>query len=197
MTEAEWLAATDPTPMLAFLRGRAGDRKFLLFGVECCRIITRNQPGVYPDVERVERLADGADNLAEVRAQWAVDGMGAVSYPERPADWCSAFVTLAPDRGLAEEETQDFPTSPQLVALFQELFGNPFRPVKRLKSWLTTDVRLLASGIYDEKAFDRLPILADALQDAGCTNNDILTHCRSGREHVRGCWALDLILGRE
>jgi hypothetical protein len=51
--------------------------------------------------------------------------------------------------------------------------------------------------IYDERAFNRMPILADALEEAGCTNKDILDHCRSGGEHVRGCWAVDLILGKE
>ena len=80
----------------------------------------------------------------------------------------------------------------------REVFGNPFRPVTVDPAWLTSDVRLLATGIYDEKAFDRLPILADALQDAGCDNDDILNHLRdTGATHVRGCWALDLVLGKE
>jgi hypothetical protein len=63
-------------------------------------------------------------------------------------------------------------------------------------AWRTTDVLLLARGIYEERAFDRMPILADALQDAGCTNNDLLAHLRDLQAtHVRGCWALDLVLG--
>jgi len=55
----------------------------------------------------------------------------------------------------------------------------------------------LAESIYDERAFDRMPILADALEEAGCANADILAHCRQPGEHVRGCWAVDLILGKE
>ena len=55
----------------------------------------------------------------------------------------------------------------------------------------------IAQGIYDERAFDRLPILADALEDAGCDNADILAHLRSPGPHVRGCWAVDLILGKK
>jgi hypothetical protein len=59
---------------------------------------------------------------------------------------------------------------------------------------LTRTVTNLAQAIYDDRAFDRMPILADALEDAGCTNQDILNHCRKPGVHVRGCWAVDLIL---
>lgn len=61
-------------------------------------------------------------------------------------------------------------------------------------AWNNTTVPRLAQAIYDGRAFDRLPILADTLEDAGCTDQDILAHCRSGGEHVRGCWVLDLLL---
>jgi hypothetical protein len=77
------------------------------------------------------------------------------------------------------------------------IFGNPFRPVTFDLSWLTSTVVALATGIYQDRAFDRMPILADALQDAGCENEDILNHCRGEGVHVRGCWLVDLILGKE
>ncbi|MBN9122373.1 MAG: hypothetical protein J0I06_25070 [Planctomycetes bacterium] len=77
----------------------------------------------------------------------------------------------------------------------REVFGNPFRPVD-VSPWLTSDVVALARGIYDERAFDRMPILADALQDAGCDNVNVLDHCRGPGEHVRGCWVIDLLLGK-
>ena len=64
-------------------------------------------------------------------------------------------------------------------------------------TWLTPDVVALARGIYAERAFDRLPILADALQDAGCDNADVLGHCRGPGPHARGCWVVDLVLGKE
>jgi hypothetical protein len=63
-------------------------------------------------------------------------------------------------------------------------------------AWLTPTVTSLAQAIYDERAFDRMPVLADALEDAGCTSTDMLEHCRGGGEHVRGCWVVDLILNK-
>ncbi len=85
----------------------------------------------------------------------------------------------------------------QVSPLIRDIFGNPFRPVAFDPAWRTSDVLLLARGIYDERAFDRMPILADALQDAGCTNDDILNHCRdTAQVHVRGCWVVDLVLGK-
>jgi hypothetical protein len=98
-----------------------------------------------------------------------------------------------------------------LCVLIRDIFGNPFRPVAVAPEWLSPTAVALARGIYDEKAFDRLPILADALQDAGCEDERLLGHCRTnGRgdggepaggsprsmPHVRGCWAVDLVLGR-
>jgi hypothetical protein len=82
--------------------------------------------------------------------------------------------------------------------LLHDIFGPlPFRDIASDTDWLTSTVVALARGIYDEKAFDRLPILADALEDAGCANDEILSHCRSADwEHVRGCWVVDLLLRR-
>jgi hypothetical protein len=84
--------------------------------------------------------------------------------------------------------------------LLRCIIGNPFRPVAVNADWLTWNngtVAKLAQNIYDDRAFDLLPILADALEEAGCTNQDILDHCRSGGEHVRGCWVVDALLGKE
>lgn len=82
------------------------------------------------------------------------------------------------------------------AALLRDLCGNPFRPAAVSPDWLTSTAVALARGVYDERAFDRLPILADALQDAGCDNDELLDHLRGPGPHVRGCWGLDLILGR-
>jgi hypothetical protein len=88
------------------------------------------------------------------------------------------------------------PQHPRQADLVRDIFGNPFRPVSLDPSWLTSTVRTLAEGIYAERAFDRLPILADALQDAGCADPDMLDHCRGSGSHVRGCWVVDLVLGK-
>jgi hypothetical protein len=82
------------------------------------------------------------------------------------------------------------------AALARDVFGNPFRPIAHNPSWLTSTAVSLAGGIYADRAFDRLPILADALQDAGCDDVDVLGHCRGPGPHVRGCWFVDLILGK-
>ncbi|HEY1186012.1 MAG TPA: hypothetical protein VGE74_00085 [Gemmata sp.] len=90
-------------------------------------------------------------------------------------------------------------TDPSILSeqLVRCIFGNPFQPVTADTAWLTSDVVALAHGIYDEKGFDRMPILADALQDAGCDNDAVLNHCRGDGPHCRGCWIVDLILGKE
>ena len=85
------------------------------------------------------------------------------------------------------------------TCLLRDIVGNPFRPVLLEPFWLAWNddtLRKMAQVIYDDRAFDRLPILADALEDAGCDSQDILDHCRSGGEHVRGCWVADLLLGK-
>jgi hypothetical protein len=86
-----------------------------------------------------------------------------------------------------------------IIPIVHEIFGNPFRPPPPLPAvsldWNDGTVRRIAQAIYEERAFDRLPILADALEEAGCTDADILNHCRQPGEHVRGCWVIDLIRG--
>ena len=88
------------------------------------------------------------------------------------------------------------PVAP-LTTLLRCIFGNPFRPVAFAPHWRSETAVSLATGIYDERAFDRLPILADALEEAGCDNADVLAHCRGDGPHARGCWVVDGVLGRE
>ena len=83
------------------------------------------------------------------------------------------------------------------IQLLRDIFGNPFRPVVGGLAWRDTNVQALAHAIYDESDFELLPVLADALEDAGETNAELLGHCREAHEHVQGCWALDFLLARK
>lgn len=74
--------------------------------------------------------------------------------------------------------------------------GNPFRPLTFDPAWRTETAVALATGIYAERAFDRLPILADSLEEAGCDNADVLAHCRGPGPHARGCWVVDGLLSK-
>ena len=84
-----------------------------------------------------------------------------------------------------------------LLRLFHCLFDGPDRSVRFLPEWRTATVQALAEGIYAQQTFDRLPILADALQDAGCDAADVLAHCRGPGPHARGCWVIDRVLARQ
>jgi len=82
--------------------------------------------------------------------------------------------------------------------LIYDIFGNPFRKVKFNKKWRTSTAVALAKQMHESRDFSAMPILADALQDAGCNNTDVLSHCRDEKQiHVRGCWVVDLVLGKE
>jgi hypothetical protein len=133
-----------------------------------------------------------AEALAEALND-AVQHAWEIHVPFVASRCCAAAYYLATG-GSAEARTREGRHQARLI---REIFGNPFRPVPLDPLWLTSDVQALARGIYEERAFDRMPILADALQDAGCTNEDVLNHCRDANAaHVRGCWVLDLLLGK-
>jgi hypothetical protein len=83
-----------------------------------------------------------------------------------------------------------------LRTLLRDIFGNPFRAVAFLPEWRTRTVVTLTRGMYESRDFGAIPILADALQDAGCDGDGLLNHCRSGGGHVRGCRVVDLVLGK-
>jgi hypothetical protein len=81
--------------------------------------------------------------------------------------------------------------------LIRDIYGNPFRTVVFDPRWRTSDTIGVAQAIYEDRAFGRLPILADALMDAGCDDEQVVSHCRGDGPHVRGCWVVDLVLGKE
>ncbi len=80
--------------------------------------------------------------------------------------------------------------------LLRDIFGNPFRRTLIAPAWQDGTVHRLAEVIYEERRFADLPLLADALQDAGCQEEAVLAHCQTTTPHVRGCWLIDALLGK-
>jgi hypothetical protein len=227
MTEAEWLAATDTYSMLEFLWEKASDRKSRLFAVACLRrpyyvvADVRHQRAILLAERMADETVDGSEwesvyqpALELWRATSAVLSAAQRSAPrgssevERmlDADMATAAGWACLERGweAAHQVTSvdwsgKYADEPQhQMTLLREIFGNPFRAVAFDPLRRTADVMILARGIYEEKAFARMPILADALQDAGCDRDELLNHLRDpNAAHVRGCWALDLVLGKE
>jgi hypothetical protein len=220
MTEQEWLHADDPAPMLKYLRGKVSERKLRLFAVASCRRLgpLLKDPRINTALDVAERHADGAATPAdlEAAAQGAAKaqraqrrkallfayaavmdacGPGGLGAAEKAA-WAEAAAT-DPRTSYGEHVRRTRPDLyAALAALLRDIMGNPFCPIAFDPSWLTPAVARLAQTIYDERAFDRMPDLADGLEEAGCTTQDILDHCRSGGEHARGCWVVDFLLGK-
>jgi hypothetical protein len=183
--------------LLKYLHHRASERKRRLFAVELHLLANEQAREALATIERYAEGSASNLNLSRADALYgaACGGVG-WDFAEYAATNAAAGVGATGPRGKQKEARQKEATV-QLVIL-RDIFGNPFRPVDFNKKWRTSDVMLLAKGIYDERAFDRMPILADALQDAGCDSDDLLNHLRDPHAtHVRGCWALDLVLGKE
>jgi hypothetical protein len=115
------------------------------------------------------------------------------------AQWASAWhAQPVSARGVGpEQESAAARERAQQCHLLRDIFwSTTFQPIDIDRRWLTSTVIDLAQAIYDERAYDRMLILADALMDAGCDNDDIIKHCRGDGPHARGCWVVDLILGK-
>jgi hypothetical protein len=196
MTEAEWLTCDEPQRLFGLIERKASQRKCVLFSVACHQLPPAYDPS-FPNALKKQAgkftaavdFADGRIDVAEVRRLWLRQGEDR-SLPERGREWASAW---------ACQTVWDFedPFESDVAGLVREVFGNPFRPTSASPAWRTPDVLSLANGIYEDRAFDRLPILADALQEAGCEDTEVLGHCRGNGRHVRGCWVIDLLLGKE
>jgi hypothetical protein len=217
MTEAQWLVYEHPIPLLEHVEYKASKRKLRLFACACCRRIQHlmDSAVLRTTLEAAEDYADG--QLDEAARKLAYD----TAFQRYGQDWydvpAAVIGSIAADyefhlaeiaRSAAEAAAcTDLrwgyrgENAPQLSAeraaqsrLVRCLWGNPFRPSAVNSSWLTSTASEIAQGIYDDRAFDRLPILSDALEAAGCDNTEILGHCRSGGEHSRGCWVVDAVL---
>jgi hypothetical protein len=138
-----------------------------------------------------ERIAEeDRKNNSVTSVHW----MGPSEYFADPA-----LIRQAAERAVGGKNADGFAVERQLQCGFARDIFNPFRPVTIDPTWLAWNdgtVVKLAQAIYDERAFDRLPILADALEEAGCDPAELLAHLRGPGPHVRGCWAVDFLLGR-
>ena len=199
MTEADWLVG-QVRRMVDYVRRHSTMRQRRLLACGYCRIHWAELPDerLKQFVEQIERYADGESGSSLVRAFKLFDTAKSPAVrdallPGMLAVLRSAQATNEDSRGTAVPYWSDETLQ---LELLREVFGNPFRPVVTDPGWKTTTVIGLAEGIYSERAFDRMPILADALEDVGCDSVDVLEHCRSDGLHVRGCWVIDALLGR-
>ena len=146
----------------------------------------------------VTRLRYATSAAAECSKGVAATTPGATAIADKAAHAVALDAAIAvPEREFARARDAAHTTERAAQAdLVREIFGNPFRPDGFSPDWRTDTVLVLAHLIYEERDFGAMPILADALQDAGCENPELLAHCREPGAHVRGCWALDLVLGK-
>jgi hypothetical protein len=154
------------------------------------------------DKSRKERLLAEARALATSAVWSCTKGkptQAAMAYLEaaRAAESIRLADTLT--EGLQPRSDWQPPSPAELAVqcdFLRCIFGNPFRRSTLTAAWVTPTVRQLAAAVYDEPAFAALPILADALEDAGCTDQTILHHCRGPQLHVRGCWVVEALLAK-
>jgi predicted component of type VI protein secretion system len=213
MTESEWLACADPLAMLSFLGSRISDRKLRLFACACCRRVWHliTSPPARVAVEASERYADGLASVQELRdiahGRWAplVCVEGASERQALHALQTAACASQVHREGILQAVRHSLLADKEMAkqaALLRDIVGNPFRCVgiDIDPDWLAWDgavVRKLAQAIYDERTFDHLPVLADALEEAGASDTTILEHLRMPATHVRGCWVVDLLLAKD
>lgn len=201
MTAAEWKVCTDPMPMLAFLEGKASGRKLRLFGAACCRSLWEllSDERSREAVRLVERFADGEAASEDLERARVLAWQACAARPGQAAQLVGVVASHPPvDLASGMSLYFYFVGRPQAAHLLRDLFGPlPFRRVTVQAGARTAAVVALARGIYGDPRFEDLPVLADALEEAGRTDVDLLGHLRSPGPHVRGCWALDLLLARE
>jgi hypothetical protein len=217
MTEAEWLACKDSRAMLAFLRGKVSDRKARWFACACARRVrwTHESADCRAVLHAAERFADGligAEEL-EAAADYECDEdpvLDAAAVPRCAAER-AAFIAQCciGDGGTNEVGTPYYwkrvhAESAVQAHLIRCVFGNPFRPMTFTAACVTATAAGLAAAAYAERKLPsgeldpvRLAVLSDALEEAGCADAELLAHLRSPGPHIRGCWPVDLILGRK
>jgi hypothetical protein len=218
MTEQEWLSADDPDPLLKWLqrskRHRPTTRKLqLLANAIADRVADRFTDPLSVELRQfMDRLGEATPTRDAYWGEWGplFKRLDAVRL-DHTHILCWAIYVSAPDggklygvpetcvrsvAGYVRREVGDTERVKQ-VHLLRDVIPNPYRPVTFSHSWRTDTAVSVARGMYESRDFGAMPILADALQDAGCDNEDVLNHCRDAKQvHVRGCWVVDLVLGK-
>jgi hypothetical protein len=206
MTESEWHNASEPHAMLEFLQssGKPNERKLRLFAVACSRRMWDWIDALgRAAVDAAEDFAVGLASSDELRAaRLACQGAGgqAAWYAAATNPSIAARNAARSAQAGAANNVQLGSEADELLAqadLLRDMFGNPFRPFSVDPSWLTPGVINLAQAIDDDRSFERMPELFVELEKAGCTNEEIVGHCRGRGPHVRGCWVIDLVLGKQ
>jgi hypothetical protein len=208
MTEAEWIECTDGNRMLRFLLQHPTGRKWRLFQCAWCRYVladTLTYEPLLAAVETAERYTDRLVADDERQMVWEkMEKMAEEAMAEQDFERASVAadardcVAVGSQQIVGLERKSPFQRPQYQCHLLRDIFGNPFRPVTVEQDWLASKdglVPRLAKAIYDERAFEQMPELANALEEAGCNNEDLLGHCRQPGQHVRGCWVVDLLLG--
>lgn len=223
ITEPEWLTGDDPYRMSMHVVG-GSPRKLRLFAVACCRGRLPDKliddacrrladaaeafadgRGAARDLRRLERPVEKLAGRYEDAWRTALhaDKWRDVGYRTYKAVVACALTAQA-DRYMIRM------TSDEVVGavlkkmaerryqanLLRDIYGNPFRPAAIDPAWRTSVALAVAGSMYEARDFAVMPILADALEEAGCDDADVLAHCRGPGPHVRGCWVVDLVLGK-
>jgi hypothetical protein len=216
MTEWHWQSdatlASHVRHVCAELGRSTSDRKIRLLAVASCRLFeSRFEDVQLRAIEVAEGFADGLlEDEIRCEARLAADAVLKRDVHDRPTVPVSnqaLFQTAYAIDGLmavpASEGIDDVIrftdggwSHPEHVPLLRDIFGNPFRPISFSPEWRTTTAVAIAQGMYESRDFGPMPLLADALQDAGCEVSGIIDHCRGPGPHVRGCWVVDSVLGK-
>ena len=219
MTEAEWLTAGEVSRMLRWLGTtrrvpRRSTRKLHLFcqALATTAVHLAEVPGAAAVIRVAGEAAERGGPAVGGRAEW--ERLVLAVPPGWPHLFCRFLVLVGVGdpsswwRQVAEDHAATLagyartylggPPEGDQCRLLRDIYGNPFCPVTFSPDWRTDTAVSLARGIYESREFSAMPILADALQDAGCDSADVLDHCRDPDEvHVRGCWAVDQVLEKE
>ena len=213
MTEQEWLDCQNSRTMLEFVRPKVTKRKLRLFAAACFRRLAR----LLPDIRQQQAVEMLEETPVEINLQQSVvhgarvalpssqDSFGGnfagiddpyfvglMLYRELVSSSTAHHATVVPD-GLFDRAKEQAEQSRLLRCICGPL---TFHAIPVDPAWLTSTVVTLAQAIFDDRAFDRMPDLIDALEQAGSTNSHILDHCRESGPHVLGCWVVDLLIGK-